>query len=226
MHKHGFFHRDIKPENLLCSGPKLLKIADFGLARETRTCPPYTDYVSTRWYRAPEVLLRSTNYGSPIDLWAVGCILAELYCLKPLFPGKSEVDQIFKICSILGTPNEKKDKDLISLARQLNFKFPQFSPQIINLNGAREEVNDLVEQLLDWNPLCRPNASNSLKHDYFKSLKKNSSSINNHSFKINNSPSLQFNTTKANENFKINFKNNVSSTKNNFYVSNQFEQGI
>lgn len=106
MHKHGFFHRDIKPENLLCNGPELIKIADFGLAREIRSRPPYTDYVSTRWYRAPEVLLRSTNYSSPVDIWAVGCIMAELYTLQPLFPGRSEVDQIFRICSILGTPDK------------------------------------------------------------------------------------------------------------------------
>src|ERR1700733_15146885 len=106
MHKHGFFHRDIKPENLLCNGPDLIKIADFGLARETRSRPPYTDYVSTRWYRAPDVLLRATDFSSPIDLWGVGCIIAELYSVQPLFPGRSEIDQIFRICSILGTPDK------------------------------------------------------------------------------------------------------------------------
>lgn len=106
MHRHGFFHRDLKPENLLCNGPELVKIADFGLAREIRSRPPYTDYVSTRWYRAPEVLLHSTRYSSAIDLWAVGCIAAELYTFRPLFPGSSEVDQLFKICSILGTPEK------------------------------------------------------------------------------------------------------------------------
>ncbi len=95
------FHR-----NLLCSGPELVKIADFGLAREIRSRPPYTDYVSTRWYRAPEVLLHSTRYGSAIDLWAIGCIMAELYTFRPLFPGSSEVDQLFKICSVLGTPDK------------------------------------------------------------------------------------------------------------------------
>uniref|UniRef100_A0A8D1IWS2 non-specific serine/threonine protein kinase n=1 Tax=Sus scrofa TaxID=9823 RepID=A0A8D1IWS2_PIG len=106
IHKHGFFHRDLKPENLLCMGPELVKIADFGLAREIRSRPPYTDYVSTRWYRAPEVLLRSTNYSSPIDIWAVGCIMAEVYTLRPLFPGASEIDTIFKICQVLGTPKK------------------------------------------------------------------------------------------------------------------------
>lgn len=77
MHRHGFFHRDLKPENLLCNGPEMVKIADFGLAREIRSRPPFTDYVSTRWYRAPEVLLHSTRYGSSIDLWAIGCIVCK-----------------------------------------------------------------------------------------------------------------------------------------------------
>lgn len=103
MHKNGFFHRDIKPENMLVKGD-VIKVADFGLAREIRSKPPFTDYVSTRWYRAPEVLLRSTNYNSPIDQWACGGILAELYTLKPLFPGSSEADEIYKICAILGSP--------------------------------------------------------------------------------------------------------------------------
>ncbi len=106
MHKYGFFHRDLKPENLLCNGPDLVKIADFGLAREIRSRPPYTDYVSTRWYRGPEILLRSTYYSSPIDIWAIGCIAAECYTLRPLFPGSSEIDQLFKICSVLGTPTK------------------------------------------------------------------------------------------------------------------------
>ncbi|KNC97863.1 CMGC/RCK/MAK protein kinase [Spizellomyces punctatus DAOM BR117] len=104
MHKHGFFHRDMKPENLLMSGNNV-KIADFGLAREIRSRPPYTEYVSTRWYRAPEVILRSTSYSSPIDIWAVGCILAELFTLRPLFPGTSEMDQLYKIIEVLGCPD-------------------------------------------------------------------------------------------------------------------------
>jgi intestinal cell (MAK-like) kinase len=90
-----------------------VKICDFGLAREVRSRPPYTDYVATRyifrhnyrrWYRAPEILLKQTNYNSPVDIFAVGCIMAELYMLAPLFDGKSEIDQIMKICQVLGTP--------------------------------------------------------------------------------------------------------------------------
>ena len=84
MHRHGFFHRDMKPENILIN-KGYVKIIDFGLAREIRSAPPYTDYVSTRWYRAPELLLRSTTYNSQVDIFAVGCIMAELYNLKALF---------------------------------------------------------------------------------------------------------------------------------------------
>ena len=97
MHKHGFFHRDLKPENLLVQ-EDLVKIADFGLAREIRSKPPYTDYVSTRWFRAPEILLRSTEYNSPVDIFACGCIMAELYTSRPLAPGQNENDQIIKLC--------------------------------------------------------------------------------------------------------------------------------
>ena len=92
MHKNGFFHRDIKPENLLINQKNVIKIADFGLAREIRSLPPYTDYVSTRWYRAPEILLKSSHYNSPVDVFALGCIMAELYLGKPLFEGKTEID--------------------------------------------------------------------------------------------------------------------------------------
>ncbi|KAI7871167.1 kinase-like domain-containing protein [Spinellus fusiger] len=110
VHKHNILHRDLKPENLLLgSSPAglIVKLADFGLARESDSKPPYTDYISTRWYRAPEVLLRSTLYTSSIDMWAVGAIIAELITLQPLFPGQSEIDQLFCICRVIGTPVRK-----------------------------------------------------------------------------------------------------------------------
>ncbi|XP_032740540.1 serine/threonine-protein kinase MAK [Rattus rattus] len=170
IHKHGFFHRDMKPENLLCMGPELVKIADFGLARELRSQPPYTDYVSTRWYRAPEVLLRSSVYSSPIDVWAVGSIMAELYTFRPLFPGTSEVDEIFKICQVLGTPKKSDWPEGYQLASSMNFRFPQCIP--INLKtlipNASSEAIQLMTEMLNWDPKKRPTASQALKHPYFQ----------------------------------------------------------
>ncbi|KAM4689784.1 serine/threonine-protein kinase MAK isoform 2-T2 [Discoglossus pictus] len=170
VHKHGFFHRDMKPENLLCMGPELVKIADFGLVRELRSQPPYTDYVSTRWYRAPEVLLRSSAYSSPIDLWAVGSIMAELYTLRPLFPGTSEVDEIFKICQVLGTPKKSDWPEGYQLAASMNFRFPQCVP--INLKtlipNASEEALTLMRDMMLWDPKKRPTASQSLRYPYFQ----------------------------------------------------------
>ncbi|XP_026869434.2 serine/threonine-protein kinase MAK isoform X2 [Electrophorus electricus] len=170
IHKHGFFHRDMKPENLLCMGPELVKIADFGLAREIRSRPPYTDYVSTRWYRAPEVLLRSSVYSSPIDMWAVGCIMAELYTLRPLFPGNSEVDEIFKICQVLGTVRKMDWPEGYQLAAAMNFRFPQCVPTPLKtlIPNASNEALVLMKDLLQWDPKKRPTAVQALRYPYFQ----------------------------------------------------------
>ncbi|XP_035612479.1 serine/threonine-protein kinase MAK isoform X7 [Oncorhynchus keta] len=170
IHKHGFFHRDMKPENLLCMGPELVKIADFGLAREIRSRPPYTDYVSTRWYRAPEVLLRSSIYSSPIDMWAVGCIMAELYTLRPLFPGNSEVDEIFKICQVLGTVKKSDWPEGYQLASAMNFRFPQCVPTHLKtlIPNASTEAITLMKDLLMWDPKKRPTAVQALRYPYFQ----------------------------------------------------------
>ncbi|KAH8056362.1 isocitrate lyase [Aureococcus anophagefferens] len=146
MHKHGFFHRDIKPENMLVKG-ETCKVADFGLAREIRSRPPYTDYVSTRWYRGPEVLLRSVNYNSPIDQWACGCIMAELFTLRPLFP-----------------------REGMKLAAQMNFRFPQFVPtnlSVIIPNASGEGIT-LMEDLMKFDPQERPTASQTLQYPFFQ----------------------------------------------------------
>ncbi|NWZ45018.1 ICK kinase, partial [Brachypodius atriceps] len=170
IHKHGFFHRDLKPENLLCMGPELVKIADFGLAREIRSRPPYTDYVSTRWYRAPEVLLRSTCYSSPIDIWAVGCIMAEVYMLRPLFPGASEIDTIFKICQVLGTPKKNDWPEGYQLSASMSFRWPQCVPNNLKtlIPNASSEAVQLMRDMLQWDPKKRPTASQALRYSYFQ----------------------------------------------------------
>lgn len=169
MHRHGFFHRDLKPENLLCAGAELVKIADLGLAREVRSRPPYTDYVSTRWYRAPEVLLHDTRYGAPIDLWALGCIMAELYTCRPLFPGNSEIDQLHKICAILGTPDRDDWPEGYGLADALRFRFPSCTgvPLARVVPSASPPALALFAALLRYPPRERPTAPQALRFPYF-----------------------------------------------------------
>jgi len=169
MHQRGFFHRDIKPENLLLSDG-ICKVADFGLAREVRSLPPYTDYVSTRWYRAPEVLLRSPRYSSPIDAFAMGCIFAELFSLRPLFPGSSEVDQIHKICTVLGSPNIQTWPDGVRLASKMNFRLPLATgvPLENLVPKAEKKAVELMKELLRWDPNKRPTIKEALNHHYFK----------------------------------------------------------
>lgn len=168
IHKAGFMHRDMKPENLLICGD-LVKVADFGLAKEIRSRPPFTEYVSTRWYRAPELVLHSTHYNSPIDIWACAVIFAELYLCRPLFPGTSESDQLFKICSILGSPLPSEWDEGYQLARRMNMRFPTVAPTPLRqiLSAAPPSAVDLIEQMLRFNPAERPTATQCLQHSYF-----------------------------------------------------------
>lgn len=160
-------HRDLKPENLLTKGD-VVKIADFGLAKEIRSRPPFTEYVSTRWYRAPEIILRSTHYNSPIDIWACGVIFAELYLNRPLFPGASDTDQLFKICSILGPPNAAEWDEGYQLARRLNIRFPPMAPTPLRqiIPNAHPAAIDLIEQMLKYNPSERPTVTMCLQHQF------------------------------------------------------------
>jgi len=169
-HKHGFFHRDLKPENLLIH-KEYVKIGDFGLAREIRSRPPYTDYVATRWYRAPEILLKSTNYNSPVDIFALGCIMAELYTLTPLFRGSSDTDQLYKVCSILGTPTQNSWPEGHRLATQMGFNFPQFPPVQLStiIPNASEDALQLISEMLKYDAQKRPSAQQILQHPYFMS---------------------------------------------------------
>ncbi|GAB2226316.1 hypothetical protein Droror1_Dr00022118 [Drosera rotundifolia] len=168
MHRNGYFHRDLKPENLLVTND-LIKIGDFGLAREVLSMPPYTDYVSTRWYRAPEVLLQSTYYTPAIDMWAVGAILAELFALSPIFPGESEIDQLYKICSILGAPDWTAFPDAKNITQLINISYSEFFPANLSeiISHASLEAIDLISQLFHWDPQKRPTAEQCLQHPFF-----------------------------------------------------------
>ncbi|KAK7386814.1 hypothetical protein VNO78_27150 [Psophocarpus tetragonolobus] len=170
MHQRGYFHRDLKPENLLVT-KDVIKIADFGLAREISSQPPYTEYVSTRWYRAPEVLLQSNLYSSKVDMWAMGAIIAELFTLRPLFPGSSEADEIYKICSVIGSPTTETWADGLKLARDINYQFPQLpSVHLSALIPSRsDDAISLVTSLCSWDPCKRPTAAEVLQHPFFQS---------------------------------------------------------
>jgi serine/threonine protein kinase len=170
MHKNGFFHRDIKPENLLCDmDGSRLRLADFGLAREIRSRPPYTDYVSTRWYRAPECILRSSTYSSPIDVWACGCILAELYTLKPTFPGNSMQDMIYRISRVCGVPTQGSWAEGMKLAAHMNFKFvhAEKTPLHTIVPAASREAASVIDSMLSWDWRRRPTTAACLRHPFF-----------------------------------------------------------
>jgi len=134
MHSRGYFHRDIKPENLLMRG-ETCKIADFGLARKHRcnsNAPPLTEYISTRWYRAPEVLLRSPDYGTPIDIFAVGLVMVELLMLRPLLPGTSDIDQIHKMLNLLGRPGKTNWPKGMGLMQKMMLCLPSDNLSLIS----------------------------------------------------------------------------------------------
>ncbi|PSR91717.1 Cyclin-dependent kinase [Actinidia chinensis var. chinensis] len=168
-HQRGYFHRDLKPENLLVS-KDIIKIADFGLAREINSQPPYTEYVSTRWYRAPEVLLQSPMYNSAVDMWAMGAIMAELFTLRPLFPGSCEADEIYKICNVIGTPTARDWPEGLKLASAINYQFPQLAG--VHLSALISSVSDdaikLITLLCSWDPCKRPTAVEALQHPFFQ----------------------------------------------------------
>lgn len=176
LHARSFIHRDIKPENLLIRG-NTIKIADFNLARAVSK-EPLTEYVSTRWYRAPEVCLRAPIYGTPIDMFAVGCIVAELYSRLPLFPANSEIDLVDRMVKILGMPNEQSWPEGIQLANKLGFSFASFAdehygtgeeptPLEVKVPTASSPAIAFMKQLLQWNPESRPSANQALQNPYF-----------------------------------------------------------
>ncbi|PAA57427.1 hypothetical protein BOX15_Mlig016634g3 [Macrostomum lignano] len=175
IHSANVLHRDLKPSNLLLNTTCDLKICDFGLARvadpEHDHTGILTEYVATRWYRAPEIMLNSKGYTKSIDIWSVGCILAEMLNNKPLFPGKHYIDQLNLILNVLGSPssedlscirNDKARNYLLQLPVKTKKTWAQVYP------NADPKALDLLERLLTFNPERRITVEAALSHPYLE----------------------------------------------------------
>jgi len=171
-HSHRILHRDLKPQNLLIDKTGRLKLADFGLSRAFGIpLRQYTHEVVTLWYRAPEILLGQTRYSTPVDIWSAGGIFAEMVTKIPLFPGDSEIDQIFRIFRTLGTPNESIWPGVTKLP-EYQPTFPQHPPQPLAkvLPQLEPAGIDLLEQMLQYEGGKRISAKSALQHPYFDNL--------------------------------------------------------
>ncbi|XP_047311124.1 mitogen-activated protein kinase 3 [Impatiens glandulifera] len=173
IHSANIIHRDLKPSNLLVNSNCDLKICDFGLARPTSENEFMTEYVVTRWYRAPELLLNSSDYTAAIDVWSVGCIYLELMNRKPLFPGKDHVHQLRLLTEVLGTPSESdlrsvRNEDAKRYIRQLpNYPRQQLKTIFPHVHPL---ALDLVDRMLTFDPTTRITVEEALAHPYLERL--------------------------------------------------------
>ncbi|CAG8588239.1 3197_t:CDS:1, partial [Dentiscutata heterogama] len=175
-HENRVLHRDLKPQNLLINKAGQLKLADFGLARAFGIpVTTFSNEVVTLWYRSPDVLLGSRSYSTSIDIWSAGCIMAEMYTGRPLFPGTTNDDQLVKIFRIMGTPTEATWQGVTQYPdyhKQYTAYTAQDMSQLlpmIDRNGM-----DLLTQMLVYDPEKRITAKNALKHVYFQDILENS----------------------------------------------------
>ncbi|XXG67201.1 hypothetical protein AAC387_Pa06g0603 [Persea americana] len=169
----GVCHRDIKPQNLLVnSHTHQLKLCDFGSAKMLVPGEPNISYICSRYYRAPELIFGATEYTSAIDMWSVGCVLAELLLGQPLFPGESSVDQLVEIIKVLGTPTREEIKCMNP--NYTEFKFPQIKAhpwhKVFHKRLPPEAV-DLVSRLLQYSPNLRCTALEACAHPFFDDLR-------------------------------------------------------
>ncbi|PRQ33809.1 putative mitogen-activated protein kinase CMGC-MAPK family [Rosa chinensis] len=173
IHSAHVLHRDLKPSNLLLNANCDLKICDFGLARTTSETDFMTEYVVTRWYRAPELLLNCSEYTAAIDIWSVGCIFMEILMREPLFPGKDYVQQLGLITELLGSP---EDSNLGFLRSENAKKYVKQLPHVPKKPFAQKFPNvspvaiDLAEKMLVFDPSKRITVEEALNHPYLSSL--------------------------------------------------------
>jgi len=173
-HSHRILHRDLKPQNLLIDKDGRLKLADFGLSRAFGIpLRHYTHEVVTLWYRAPEILLGQSRYSTPVDIWSAGCIFAEMITRNPLFPGDSEIDQLFRIFRTFGTPDDSVWPGVTKLP-DYQPTFPQNPPQSISKLFPSLEASgrDLLEKMFHYEPSQRISAKSALDHPYFNNLRR------------------------------------------------------
>lgn len=173
-HSHRILHRDLKPQNLLIDKNGIIKLADFGLARAFGIpVRVYTHEVITLWYRAPEILLGSSRYSTPVDVWSIGTIFAEMATKKPLFHGDSEIDQLFRIFRILGTPTDCEWPGVESL-KDYKRTFPKWKKGKLtdSVKNLSDDGIDLLHKCLIYDPAKRISAKAALLHPYFNSLDK------------------------------------------------------
>ncbi|KAL3682016.1 hypothetical protein R1sor_000038 [Riccia sorocarpa] len=180
LHDNWVLHRDLKTSNLLLNNRGELKICDFGLARQYGSpLKPYSPLVVTLWYRAPELLLGAKQYSTAIDMWSLGCIMAEFLAKEPLFNGKSEIDQLDKIFKTLGTPNERIWPDFVTLPgvkcnfvrqpyNRLREKFPPTA--FAGRPTLSESGYNLLNGLLTYDPKKRLTAEDALNHEWFREV--------------------------------------------------------
>ncbi|KAG2258793.1 hypothetical protein Bca52824_078087 [Brassica carinata] len=177
----GVCHRDIKPQNLLVNDvTHEVKICDFGSAKMLIPGEPNISYICSRYYRAPELIFGATEYTTAIDMWSVGCVMAELFLGHPLFPGETSVDQLVEIIKILGTPAREEIKNMNP--RYNDFKFPQIKPQPWHKIFRRQvppEALDLGSRLLQYSPNLRCSALEACAHPFFDALRDPNASLPN-----------------------------------------------
>src|ERR1700761_1314481 len=175
-HENRVLHRDLKPQNLLINTKGQLKLADFGLARAFGIpVNTFSNEVVTLWYRAPDVLLGSRTYNTSIDIWSAGCIMAEMYTGRPLFPGTTNEDQLQKIFRLMGTPSERTWPGISQLP-EYKSNFPSYATQ--DLRHILPQVDNLglqlLGQMLQLRPEMRCSAQQALSHPWFAELNQRS----------------------------------------------------
>jgi len=178
LHSKRVIHRDIKGSNLLIDRRGVLKVADFGLARKMKTVKPsqsldYTNRVITLWYRPPELLLGTTDYGREVDMWGIGCLLVEIFTRRAIFQAQDEIQQLHVIFEIMGTPSFEDWPNIDNLPWYEMVKPKEFYKSTFKkLYGSTlsEQCFDLALKLLRYDPSKRMTAHDALKHDYFKEL--------------------------------------------------------